>query len=95
MLAFIDGQYSKDLASGGMLGYVMEGDTKKAWGGLESHIQNRRDALKLCASTKFEKSSLSQIESKGIKGTLLGETAHQLAHNLRLFHLLLPVMVSN
>ncbi len=95
MMAFIDGQYSKGLPSGGMLGYVMDGDTKKAWAGLESHIQNRRDTLKLCMSSKFEKSSLSQIESKGMQGTLLGETAHQLAHNLRLFHLLLPVTVPN
>jgi len=95
MMAFIDGQYSKGLPAGGMLGYVMDGDTKKAWDGLEARIENRRGELKLTPASKFAKSPLSHIEAKGMQNTLLGETMHQLDSNLRLFHLLLPVTASN
>jgi hypothetical protein len=91
MMAFIEGQYSKNLPAAGMLGYVMDGDTKKAWAGLETRIESRRGELKLMAASKFAKSSLLHIEAKGIQGTLLGETTHQVEHKLRLFHLLLPV----
>lgn len=95
MMAFVEGQYSKGLAVGGMLGYVMDGDTKSAWNGLEVKIEERRSELKLGKFSKLKKSRLSYVETKGVKGTLLGETVHQLVHKLELFHLLLPVMASN
>jgi hypothetical protein len=91
MMAFIEGQYSKSLPDGGMLGYVMDGDTSKAWSGLATRIEARRQELKLGASSKLTKSKLSHIEASGMLGTLLGETAHQIGYKLRLFHLLLPV----
>src|ERR1035441_10229988 len=91
MKAFIEGQYSKNLPAGGMLGYVMDGDTPKAWSGLATRIEGRRQELKLGASSKLTKSKLSHIEASGMSGTLLGETAHQIGYKLRLFHLLLPV----
>lgn len=91
MMAFIEGQYSKNLPAGGMLGYVMDGETNKAWDGLATRIESRRQELKLGVSSKLTKSNLSHIEASGMFGTLLGETAHQIAHKLRLFHLLLPV----
>lgn len=95
MMAFIDGQYSKNLPAGGMLGYVMDGDTKKAWDGLKARIDKCRGELKLTPTSKFAKSPLSHIVAKGMQNTLLGETMHQLDSNLRLFHLLLPVKASN
>jgi hypothetical protein len=95
MMAFIEGQYSKNLPAGGMLGYIMDGDTQKAWSGLGARIENHRGELKLTSSSKFSKSLLSQVQEKGMQGTLLGETSHQLEHQLRLFHLLLPVAVTN
>ena len=91
MMAFIEGQYSKSLPDGGMLGYVMDGDTSKAWSGLTTRIETRRQELKLGTSSKLTKSKLSHIEASGMLGTLLGETAHQIGYKLRLFHLLLPV----
>ena len=94
-MAFVEGQYSKGLSAGGMLGYVMDGETKKAWDGLEARIEKRRGELKLTPATKFAKSPLSHIEAKGMKDTLLGETMHQLKSKLRLFHLLLPVTAAN
>ena len=91
MMAFIEGQYSKSLPDGGMLGYVLDGDTSKAWSGLTTRIETRRQELKLGTSSKLTKSKLSHIEASGMQGTLLGETAHQIGYKLRLFHLLLPV----
>jgi hypothetical protein len=95
MMAFIEGQYSKNFAAAGMLGYVMDENTTKAWDGLASRIEERRDSLCLHATSKLAKSTLAQAVSKGITGTHLGETLHDLkTHTLRLFHLLLPVTTS-
>lgn len=92
MMAFVEGQYSKNLSAGGMLGYVMDGNTTKAWDGLAARIEERRDSLCLPAMSKLAKSTLAQAVSKGLTGTHLGETLHDLkTHNLRLFHMLLPV----
>ena len=90
MLAFIVGQYSKGLPAGGMLSYVMDGKSDKAWKGLEKRIDSRRRSLKLIKNSKLVKSSLSIANA--MKGTHLGETKHNLkTHHLRLFHLVLPV----
>ena len=92
MMAFIEGQYSEGLPAGGMLGYVMDGDTNKAWVGLGNRIEVRRIHLKLLATSKLATSSLVGTIASGTKGTQLGETEHDLgSHHLRLFHLLLPV----
>jgi hypothetical protein len=92
MIAFIEGQYSEGLPAGGMLGYVMDGDTDKAWVGLGNRIQVRRTPLRLLDTSKLVKSSLARAAASGTTGTQLGETEHDLgSHHLRLFHLLLPV----
>jgi len=92
MMAFIEGQYSKGLLAGGMLGYVMDGKAETAWIGLDKRIDAQRNPLKLAASNRLTKSGLSNAIAKGIDGTHLGETEHDLAtHHLRLFHLLLPI----
>ncbi len=92
MMAFIEGQYCKGLPAAGMLGYIMDGDSDKAWNGLEKRIDLRRKQLKLIKSSKLVKSSLSTAVDSAMKGTRLGETEHDLKSNyLRLFHLLLPV----
>ncbi|MEY2466469.1 MAG: hypothetical protein QOD03_990 [Verrucomicrobiota bacterium] len=93
MMAFIEGQYSNNLSAGGMLGYVMDGDTTKAWNGLIARIEDRRNSLCLSESSKLSESALTKIAGKGIAGTQLGETLHNLkTHSLRLFHMLLPVV---
>jgi hypothetical protein len=75
-----------------MLGYVMDGDTDKAWVGLGNRIEVRRTPLRLLETSKLVKSSLLRAAASGTKGTQLGETEHDLgSHHLRLFHLLLPV----
>jgi hypothetical protein len=92
MMAFIEGQYSKGLLAGGMLGYVMDGKADAALSGLEKRIDAQRNPLKLAGSSSLAKSGLSKAIAKGIGGTQLAETEHDLTtHRLRLFHLLLPV----
>ena len=93
MMAFLEGHYSKGFLASGMLGYVMDGKADTAWSGLESRIGVQRTPLKLVAGSRLKKSALSRAVEKGIDGTHLGETEHDLAtHHLRLFHLLLPVL---
>lgn len=92
MGAFIGGPYSGGLPAAGMLGYVMDAQTDKAWAGLTARIDDKRETLQLLTSTGLVVSPLSDGVSAGLQGTLLGETQHSLAsHVLRLFHLLLPV----
>ncbi len=71
MMAFMKGQYSKNLAAAGMLGYVMDGNTTKAWDGLVTCIDERRDALCLPLTSKLAKSTLAKAVSKGVEGTRL------------------------
>jgi hypothetical protein len=93
MVAFIDGDYSKGLPASGMLSYVMDGNSDKAWDGLVKCIEGRCSSLKLVESSKLAQSILSKSIANGMEGTLLGETQHDLGtHSLRLFHLLLPVI---
>jgi hypothetical protein len=92
MMDFIEGKYSLGIPAAGMLGYVMDGQTDKAWGGLAQCIETRRGDLKLIESCKLERSDLSNAIANGMDGTHLGETEHDLeTHHLRIFHLLLPV----
>ena len=92
MMAFITGQYCKGLPCAGMLGYIMDADCDKAWSGLKKRIESRRKPLRLRNSSQFAKSVLAHAVANGIQGTDLGETEHDLkSHQLRLFHLLLPV----
>lgn len=89
---FIEGQYSTGLPAAGMLAYVMDGNTEKAWTGLAARIETKRDDLCLVLATKFTESLLQHHIKSGFPNTRLGETQHNLtSHTLRLFHLLLPV----
>lgn len=95
MMAFVEGQYSKMLPAGGMLGYVMDGKSDEAWTGIGKQIESQRTALKLSTGCSFARSTLSKALEQGLKGSHLGETDHDLkTHHLRLFHLLLPVQTS-
>ena len=92
MGAFIEGQYSKDLPTAGMLGYVMDGDTEKAWSGLTKSISNKRVELRLSGVESLVNSTIALCEKDSLAGTRLGESFHDLiTRQLRLFHLLLPV----
>jgi len=95
MMAFIEGQYSKMLPAGGMLGYVMDGRSDDAWSGIGKQIERQRNVLKLSAGGTFAASTLSNVLHQALAGCHLGETDHDLGtHHLRLFHLILPVQIS-
>lgn len=93
MMAFVVGPYSEGLPVGGMLGYIMDGDSVKAWSGLANCIEGQRTSLKLSANSGLVKSPLTfTIPSSLPSIPSLGETEHILSsHRLRLLHLLLPV----
>jgi hypothetical protein len=95
MGAFIAGQYSRGLAAGGMLAYVMDGDTDRAWTGVSACIEAKREELQLRTPHKFAESGLKHHIKSALPGTRLGETQHELvSHFLHLLHLLLPVRPS-
>jgi hypothetical protein len=51
--------------------------------------------LKLVKTSRFCECTLAYAIAEGIKGTRLGETQHDLiSHQLRLLHLLLPVLTN-
>jgi hypothetical protein len=93
MMSFITGYYSKRLPACGMLGYVMDSKSDRAWNGLVKRIAARRTPLRLIVGSRLTRSVISKTFSKGKSGTHLGETEHDLGtYRLRLFHLLLPVV---
>lgn len=92
MMAFLDGQYSDGLPVGGMLAYVMDGLTDKAWEGLAKRIEAKRAPLQLVHHTKFLRSTVANVS--GTPGVHLGETEHKLkSGRFRILHLILPVQV--
>lgn len=92
MMAFINGQYSQGFSAGGMLGYVMNGNTDGAWGGLKQRIELQRTPLRLIDTSTLVQSALSRAIANATANTHLGETEHDLGtHHIRLFHLLLPI----
>jgi hypothetical protein len=91
MMAFIVGQYSEDLPASGMLAYVMDGLTDKAWSGLVKRIEARRKALRISPSGGLAPSPISGAIT-GKQGVYLGETGHAFSKGpFRMLHLILPV----
>jgi hypothetical protein len=92
MGAFVDETYSKGFAAGGMLGYVMDGQSKAALDGLRLKIDERKTELKLSPNSRFALSSLSYVLRGVVDESFLNETSHDLSgHALRLLHLVVPV----
>lgn len=94
MMSFVTGYYSKRLPACGMIGYVMDSDSDRAWNGIEKRINAWRLPLKLTMGCQLKKSTICQtlLNGKSI-GIHLGETEHDLgSHRLLLLHLLLPVL---
>jgi len=59
MMCFINGRYARHLESGGMLGYVFDGDISKARSSVSGAIETNRQLLKCLATASFSKSQLS------------------------------------
>lgn len=67
MVRYFNGQYATDLNKGGMLGYVMDGDTKAAIADVKKAIEARRFILQMDKTATLEASLV--VNSRQVKRT--------------------------
>jgi len=86
MMCFIEQRYSQGLASGGMLGYVFDGDTEEARTSVAGSIAANRERLRTAPPFKLVLSSVLPGDSR------VSETIHALAHGaFIIYHLFVAV----
>ncbi len=85
MMRFITGQYATFMESGAMLGYVFDGDIKKARSGINQYITNKIEELKLKSPGRLIRSSI-------LLNKRIDETSHDLSkRSFKLYHIFLAV----
>lgn len=87
MVRFVSGQYARAARHGGMLGYVLNGDTAHAIATVENNIRLNYQLLCMQAPGSFAPSAILQNNEE------VRETRHQRAHETHLFfihHLFVP-----
>ena len=85
-MCFIDQRYAQGLVSGGMLGYVFDGDIEKARNSVAVSIEANREKLKTAPPFKLVASSVLPGDSR------VSETVHVLAHgDFVIYHLFIAV----
>ncbi|WP_319522240.1 hypothetical protein [uncultured Desulfosarcina sp.] len=85
MMRFVSGQYAPFMVTSAMLGYVYDGDIRKARSGIGRYIKGKIKELKLMPPEKLKKSSL--VATKEIH-----ETRHELTDRIFcIYHVLLGV----
>ncbi len=89
MYRYFNGQYARDLGKGGMLGYIIDGNCKKAIQDVKKSIEKRR--LDLCMQENETLRDSSCIASKQVK-----ETLHKYGPNDKfiIYHIFLPMNVT-
>ncbi|HUV65733.1 MAG TPA: hypothetical protein VMW24_17690, partial [Sedimentisphaerales bacterium] len=86
MMCFIEQRYARGLASGGMLGYVFDGDIERARISVAALIEANREKLKAAPPFKLVLSSVLRGDSR------VSETTHVLAHGaFIIYHLFVAV----
>jgi len=86
MMCFIEQRYAQGLASGGMLGYVFDGDIEKARISIAASIEANREKLKTAPPFKLVLSSVLPGDSR------VSETTHALAHGaFIIYHIFVAV----
>jgi hypothetical protein len=86
MMCFIEQRYGQGLASGGMLGYVFDGNVEAARTSVAASIEASREKLKTVRPFKLVLSSVLPGDSR------VSETIHALAHgNFIIYHLFVAV----
>lgn len=86
MARFVSGKYARGLDSGGMLGYVMDGDLKSAMAAVKKAIEARRTALCMDSDGTLAGSSVRP------RNTRVKETSHRQAGKpFLIHHVFLPV----
>jgi hypothetical protein len=86
MMRFVTGKYSSSVNNGGMIGYVMDGNTDTAIGAVNRNINHNRIHLRISNSNSLLPSSLIPSNSE------IKETQHDLdGRNFMIHHLFLPI----
>ncbi len=86
MMCFITGKYSRSVTNGGMIAYVMDGNTNKAIDSVGKLIKRKSLVLKLTKDTGLESSSML-ISYPNVR-----ETTHTLSkRNFTIHHIFLAV----
>jgi hypothetical protein len=85
MMRFVTGQYSSAVESGGMIGYVLDGESDRAIGAVGQNIASRRTELCMSASAGLEGSELHP------DNRLIRQTDHALStqRQFRIHHVFL------
>lgn len=87
MMCFIDQRYARGLASGGMLGYVFDGDVDRARVSVAVAIKKHGDKLKCVPPFALVASAIVPGDSR------VSETTHHLPHgDFTIYHLFVPVL---
>lgn len=85
MMCFIDGRYSKGLQSGGMLGYVFDGNIHRAVSGISENLNAHREKLRSVSPHLLQPLSSFPPET-------VWTTTHRVdGHSFTLFHILAEV----
>jgi hypothetical protein len=69
MMCFIVGRYARDLASGGMLGYVFDREVEEARSSIGASIEANHEQLRCCAVPRFGPSSVLKGDSRVSEST--------------------------
>lgn len=86
MRCFIEQRYARDLTSGGMLGYVFDGDVEKARASVGAAILKNHDRLKCAEPFELVPSAIVPRDSR------VSKTIHGLAHgDFTIHHLFVAV----
>lgn len=93
MMRFITGQYAKDVRSGGMLAYVLDGNVGRAMNNVEQNVKKHHVALAMEPTGKFVPSAILPADARA------RETHHHRPHDnaflFRLHHLFMAVTPMN
>jgi hypothetical protein len=81
MMRFVRGQYSAAVRQGGMLGYVLNGDVRRAIRNVSDSIKTNHEDLGMDAPGEMRLSSILQDDSR------IRETHHTRQHNNDLFQI--------
>ncbi len=85
MMRFVSGQYAPFMKSGAMLGYVFDGDVKKARSGINRYIKGKVKELKLKSPAKLRRSKI-------LPNKRIDETNHDLSdRQFRIYHVFITV----
>jgi hypothetical protein len=86
MMCFIEQRYAQGLASGGMLGYVFDGDVEKARSSVAASIEANHETLRCIPPFGLATSSTLPVDS------CVTESLHALPHGtFTIYHLFVPV----